>query len=434
MTWAKGRLWPPTTVGRLRFIVLASATLTTALKLAVAATTFGTNDVHHWIEFADAVRRYGPVGIYGQELRGLYNHPPLSGWLLVVINWLVDLRLAEVPFLIRVPASVADIVTAALMFELVRQRRSPREAATAGLFVAFSPVLFVVSGFHGNTDPLFVMLSLLSVYLLAVRRWAAASGVAIATALSVKLVPVVLIPALLVAVARGGLRRFTAFAVGATSVFLVLWGPVVLTRWPEFRAQVLSYQGIPVREWGIVQFATWAHLPNALIDDIVGEGRFVVLALCALIPLLIVWRRPAALAPAAGLGLVLFLLLSTAFGTQYLSWAVAGAYLVSTWAATAYNLVAGAMVVVVYDRWNQAYPWNWSEAKAQRLVFGEFVLMVITWAALALVAVLGMRLLLGRDAAGPDGGNGQARDGASGIREGGGANARVPLGRWIRRL
>jgi hypothetical protein len=210
-------------------------------------------------------------------------------------------------------------------------------------------------------------------------------------AVSVKLVPVVLGPALLIAAGRTGRRHFAAFAASSAAVILVLWGPVLLTRWPEFRAQVLSYQGAERREWGIAQFADWAQLSESVIAGYAGWGRFVVVVLCAAVPAIIVWRRPDALAPAAGLGLVLFLLLSPAFGMQYLSWAVAAAYLISTWAATVYNLASGVMVVVVYDHWSSAYPWHWWEAAGQPFLPGQFAHMVVVWTALAMVAVVGLR-------------------------------------------
>ena len=86
--------------------------------------------------------------------------------------------------LFRVPACLADFVTVLLVFELVRLARPVRGAAIAAILVACSPVLFVVSGFHGNTDPVFVMFSLLSVYVLVVPRWASAAGVAFGIAVS----------------------------------------------------------------------------------------------------------------------------------------------------------------------------------------------------------------------------------------------------------
>jgi Gpi18-like mannosyltransferase len=162
--------------------VLSVAAIVLILKLWVAATTFGTNDVHYWQSFAAAVRRVGPIKIYalpwsfspvnGHVLAAPYNHPPLIGWMLVVVNHLVWHGFSF-PFLIRLPASVADMVTTLVIFELLRVWRNLREATAAALLVACSPVLFIISGFHGNTDPVFVMFTLLSAYLLISRPWPA---------------------------------------------------------------------------------------------------------------------------------------------------------------------------------------------------------------------------------------------------------------------
>ena len=208
-------------MGRLRLGVIVLAAVATVLKLQIAARTFGTNDVGTWGVFAEGVRHFGPVGIYGHHFQvSLYNHGPLAGWLLLAINWLLDHHVTSFPFLIRVPACLADFGTALLVFELVRVGRPAREAAIAAILVVWSPVLFVISGFHGNTDPVFVMFALLSVYLLVVRGWALAAGVAFGIAVSIKLVPVVLAPVLLVVLVRLGWRRLVAFAGGGAIVFL----------------------------------------------------------------------------------------------------------------------------------------------------------------------------------------------------------------------
>jgi hypothetical protein len=395
MNSVRSRLERASTVGRLRWGVLAIAVLATLLKLMIAKNSFGTNDVSYWMSFAQGVREFGPVELYGHQFKAQYNHPPLAGWMLVAVNWLGDHGVASFEFMIRVPASLADLVTALLIFELIRLHRSPREAALAAVLVVCSPALIVISGFHGNTDPVFVMLSLLTVYLLLVPRWATAAGLAFATAISVRLVPIILGPLLLVILLRLGWRKLAAFTAGCAAVFVPLWGPVVLNRWPEFKANVLSYPGIRVREWGVVQFAKWAHAPESWMDFLVGPGRFVVLGLSAVLPALIVWRRPDRVGSTVALSLALFLLLSSAFGMQYLVWPLAAAYLVSTWGATIYNVCTSVFVVMVYDNWNKAHPWDWYRAQATLFRDRDFVAMVVVWIALAVVVALALRL--GRD-------------------------------------
>jgi len=383
-------LMPSTRPGRLRLVVLMVALAATVFKLLIAAHTFGTDDVHYWIDFTQVVRDAGPIGIYGKPTLSQYNHPPLTGWLLVVLGWLVDNGVAGLPFLIRIPAILSDIVTALLLFELVRYWRSDREAAVAGVLVVASPVSIIVSGFHGNTDPVFIMLSLLSVYLTVVRKQTFLAGLAFAAALSVKLVPIILVPLLLVLLLRLGWRRLATFVGGAATLFVPLWGPVLLFAWPEFKANVLSYPGIWLREWGLPQFLRWAERPPGWVDLVVGPGRFAVLVLSAVLPALVVWRRSALVGPAVGLSLALFLLLSPAFGMQYLVWPLAAAYLVNTWAATVYNVAAAAFMVSVYDNWNSAYPWHWYEGVAVPFRSQDFVLMVLAWAALAGVVVVAL--------------------------------------------
>jgi hypothetical protein len=398
-------------VVRLRLATLGLALAATVVKLLLAATTLGTDDVRFWYEFARGVRAFGPVDIYGHSFTFAFNHAPLSGWFLKGLNWLVDHDVARFPFLLRAPSSVADFATAALVFELIRGRVPPEhdgarraavEAALAAVLVAWSPVAIAISGFHGNTDSVFVMSALLALYLVARTQGVvlgALGGVAFAAALSIKLVPVVLAPILAVALFRQGWRRLLAFATGALMVFGPLWGPVLRWRWVPFRDNVLGYAGVAWREWGLIKFASWLDAPESLTRWLVTPGRFVVVLLCSLLPALIVFQRREALVPAAGLALSMFMLLSPAFGMQYLCWPLAGAYLVSFGAASLYNVAASVLTLVVYSRWNGGTaPWDWNDARASAFVGLEYQLMVVTWLALGSVVAVGLWYLLRRRA------------------------------------
>ena len=152
------------------------------------------------------------------------------------------------------------------------------------------------------------------------------------------------------------------------------------------------------RTWGLPQFLTWASAPEGWIDGLAGPGRFVVLVFCSVVPAVLVWRRPTSFVPAVGLSLVLFLLLSPAFGMQYLSWSLAAAYLVGTIPATAYNLAASVFVLNVYSRWSGGgAPWDWYEGVAKFPDTWALRLMVVSWLALAWVAVAGLRTALRPD-------------------------------------
>ena len=373
-----------------RWIVLAVALSSSVLKLVIASQTFGTNDVHYWTEFADGVRKFGPVGVYGHSFSfEVYNHPPLAGWMLSTINFLTD-RGLDLPFLIRVPASVADVGTALLLFEILRRRVAVREATAASVLFSISPLMVIVSGFHGNTDAVFVFASVLTLYLIAMRGHFVRGGIAFGLAVSIKLVPVVLAPLLLVLLVRRGLAPTVRFAAGGLAVFLVLWVPVLVLRGPEFVDQVLGYSGIGLTEWGVPEFLKRFGISDAHVGSIRDHSRLPVLLAASLVPAMVVWRRPEAWVMASGLSFCIFLLLSPAFGMQYLVWALAPAYLVNWQRATAYNAAASVFAYAVYAHWSGNVWWHWYEARATPFSRGQLVLMTVTWSSLLLMTVGGL--------------------------------------------
>jgi hypothetical protein len=374
---------------KLRWIVLAVALMSTGVKLLIASRTFGTDDVHYWTEFAEGVSRFGPVGIYGHPFFSVYNHPPLIGWMLAAFNGLVDLGM-RLSFLMRVPASVADLGTAVLLFEILRTRATARAAATAAVLFAVSPLMVFVSGFHGNTDPFFVLVSLLAVYLVAVRGQHVGGGIAFGLAVSIKLVPIVLAPMLLVMLLRRGLAPTLRFVAGGLVVFVALWLPVLVLRGPEFADQVLNYSGIGFTQWGVPELVRQMGLGEVARDAFLDHARVPAVLAAALIPAVVVWRRPQAWTVAFGLSFAIFLLLSMAFGMQYLVWPLAAAYLVDWRSATVYNVAASAFAYVVYSHWNGGSWWHWYEAVGAPFTQGQLLLMIVTWVALLLVIAHGL--------------------------------------------
>jgi Dolichyl-phosphate-mannose-protein mannosyltransferase len=373
---------PTRRVRQCRALVLGVGLVALAIKLLLASVTFGTNDIFHWKEFAKGVRQAGPLGVYRLHFSTVFNHPPLIPYFLVGVNFLTHFGL-PLKFTIRAVASLADVVSALLVFAVLQRRRSLREATAAGVSVAASPVLITVSGFHGNTDPLFTMLTLLSLFLLADRRKPLAAGVVLAVALSVKVVPVVAVPALLVYASTRGRDTLVRFAGGLAAVGLIIWAPAVLREWGPIRHDVLGYSGLRVHPWGLPQFTQWLHLPR--LSNWLARSTRLPVVICAVLPAIAVWRKPRFVAEATGISMAAFFALSPAFGVQYLVWPLLFLYLMSfTW-ATAYNLLAGGLLVEVYTRWDGTFLWN--RAHATGLLQSERVWAALVW--LALVAAIG---------------------------------------------
>lgn len=346
--------------------------------------------------FAKAISVYGPIRIYEQPLPGLpvYNHPPLAGWMLLGLNSLSEWG-TSFATLIRWPASIADFLCVLLVFEIVRRRATPRTALLCGIGVAVSPVLIATSGYHGNTDAVAVMFALAAAHLLADRRSPLAAGVAAALSISVKFIPVVVIPALLVVALRGGRPVLVRFAAGFAAVFALVWGPVLVTVPHDLQKNVLEYAGGSYRLWGLVRFADVFGLPEPVIAFMQGGGHFLFVLLCVAVGVRLAWLRPAQLPGVVAVTLGLLLLLSTASGLQYLTWAAAGMFVLGFWEGFAYSSVLGLTAVLGYGGRS---PVRWSEPVLQLGAAG--------WIVLAAGLATGVHRLLARpggEAAGPAG-------------------------------
>jgi Gpi18-like mannosyltransferase len=200
--------------------LVAAVAVATVVELIMAATALGTEDVRRWSEFAVGINDVGPWRVYGIAFETSYNHPPATGAFLWLIGGLAD-QLRTFAFVLRPPAIAASAVTPFVVFALLRPR-SPGVALPAAVSVALSPALIAIAGFHGNTDPVVVMLALLSVYLLVDRRAPAWSGTVIALAIGVKIVPVVVVPVLVLAAWHADRRSARRLLVGAGVTSLII--------------------------------------------------------------------------------------------------------------------------------------------------------------------------------------------------------------------
>jgi len=176
------------------------------------------------------------------------------------------------------------------------------------------------------------------------------------------------------------IRAATGFGV----TFAITWGPAIGTEWDGLQRNVLGYAGINDRPGGLVRFADslgWQWGSQLMI----GPGRFLILLSCALIPAALTWQRPRLAMESVAMSLVTFLILSPAFGVQYLAWAVAAAYLLDFWFATLYNVLGGLLLYLIYDYWNGGLPW-FQMAKGQVFTPLEVALAALLWVVLTAVA------------------------------------------------
>ena len=327
-------------------IVLGAAGLAFVIKVILAATTVGTNDVIYWQAFSEYILEHDSVSIYSAI--ELYNHPPLiSLWLSLIGSVAAD-DLRMFAFLMRLPAIVADLGSVFLVWGLSRRYYGDRRALFVTVVFALSPVLLLVSGFHGNTDPVFMFLLLATVYVVGVKSQYALGGVLFGLSLSIKIVPVLMVPAFFFWLrSRGDRGRFfgSAFAVVALGYLYHLFHA-----YEGILRNVLAYGGNK-NIWGIGRIIPgYETVGKAVVFRVVTGCVWIVL------------RAPRAeepdadglvpLANAFAITFLAFMVVTPGFGVQYLSWLVAPAVFIGVGFSVAYNALAGSFLAAVYVFWN----------------------------------------------------------------------------------
>ena len=240
-------------------LIVALALVATTLKLTIAYNTIGTNDAVFFYGFAKVLSEHGLHWTY--EHSRYFNHPPLTAYYLRGIfalteqRWCQDLGI-HFPFLLRLPGIIADfcVVLVLLQFRKI-EIRIPTWALA--LF-ALSPVSLMVVGFHGNTDPVMVLL-LVSAVWMCLRNQAALAGLFFALSCQIKIVPLLLLPAFVLF--WWSQNRSRPFLITGAITTCVLWSEPLLNFPALFAKNVLaygSYWGI----WGITYLFRATGLPE----------------------------------------------------------------------------------------------------------------------------------------------------------------------------
>ncbi len=312
-----------------RRAVLIVAGIALIAKLLIAWNTFGTNDVLTFYVFGKSLANHGLEWTYQSTI--LFNHPPLTAYYLRAIYSLHHIPLLEAygisfPFLLRLPGIVADFVVILVLLQIKANDRRLRLPTWALVVFALSPVSLMVSGYHGNTDPIMVMLLLVSVYF-STRDQPVLSGLFFALSVQVKIVPLLFFPILLFFwMQRRALLRFVIpFSVASA----VLWSEPLLNFPLIFARNVISY-GSTWGIWGLSYLLRLTGRPEFSRVSFFGLGpwqTFVVTG-CKLFiivgVLTLAWRRrkvdDRGILDSMAYGWIIFFVFSPGVCTQYLVW------------------------------------------------------------------------------------------------------------------
>jgi len=347
--------------------VILAALMACVAKLFCAWTTIGTNDVTSFYHFAKVIDLGGLKAAY--ELGPVFNHPPLVAGFLLVIWQIAETGVVAFPFLLRLPSILADLAVVLVLLRFTAGRPKLRLPFGLWLVFALSPVSFMVSGFHGNTDPIMVLWLVLAAVMCS-KDSPTAAGLFLAFSLHTKAAALIVAPVYFFFWwARG---RAFRFSLTCGLVLLVGWIEPLMTCPALALKNVLgysSYWGI----WGITYWLMMMNIPafqSISFTNLSAEQTAVVTALKLIIMgtiLLLAWRRRKlsdGIFTTVALAWSLFFALSPGVGSQYLVWP-ACFLLFSSWRWFMVVMATSTLFqFFFYNAINGGMPWFYGNSSA----------------------------------------------------------------------
>jgi hypothetical protein len=348
------------------------------LKLLLAASMAGTNDARTWEHDLTALRTTGFAELYRSGVqyrssagallpRQVFIHPPAVLHGLRMAGSLQDTTGLPLRFWLRAACALADAGTLVLLWTTFRSRAEL-------LIIALSPVSILISGFHGNTDPIMMYFVVAAVFF-AERGNATRAGIAFGLACSVKLIPLTFAPAILLCLP--GLRPRLKWLAASAVVWFALSLPYMAQEPLLILRSMLGY-GSVTGVWGF-----------SLISGLLGTGRiydpaakWIALLAASFVPLVIKRR----LFAQCGLIAFSFLFLSPGFGLQYLAWTIPWTVLLGRRSMVVYHLIATAFALSVYVAASQNTVAGIYADLLNSLHFPVMALMgIVCWVAIAAI-------------------------------------------------
>jgi hypothetical protein len=340
----------------------------TLLKVLWALSSAGTVDMILFYNFGHGVEQYGLTEIYKMDEK--FNHTPLTAgfaWLCYHIAGDDKLQFA---FLLRLASIIADIVVVAALLRW-RAKLGHLPAWWALVVFAASPVSLMISGFHGNVDPVMVALLFLSIVAAAHER-PALCGILFGLASNVKIVPIIILPVYFFFwFARPGGWRFV---VAAGSVMLAGWSLPLLACPKDYLHNVFGY-GSTWGVWGLpyllrktaylLRIQGWEEVQKIDFKGLTATQNLVAAALkfAAITGIAAVgWLRrrvaPFELPATIGLAWLVFFVLAPGVGVQYMVWAAPFLLLLSAPGYVVITAACTAFLFVFYDSTSSGrWPW-----------------------------------------------------------------------------
>jgi hypothetical protein len=361
-------------------------------KSIMSFRVYGTNDMTYWAGFSKVIEAHGTFEIYKRVK--IYNHPPLMSWMLVALRFAETTTHLPFPFLFRMPAIIADGLFVLMLWRLLAPW-DERKKTIVCVLCALNPISFLVSGFHGNTDPVFIFLVLLAVFLRETKRSYIGAGMVYGLSMCVKIVPILLAPAFFFAILSW--RDRCRFFAGASVIPMLVFVPYLVVDRDSVARNIFQYGGLN-GIWGIGHVMSSIFM-NPEIEKGIREGsyklyqyhvlygRFLIAAPLLLFSYFFVGRRHMSMMGACFLTFAWFLTITPGFGVQYLSWLAGFSVVWFPLLGGLFTFLGGYFLYRVYSFWgggtlyyansDQVGQWLGADKVTDLLLWGLVVLMTM---------------------------------------------------------
>ncbi len=345
--------------------IVALALIAMTLKLAIAYNTIGTNDAVTFYGFAKVLNEHGLRWTY--EHSRYFNHPPLTAYFLRGIFVLTEQPLAQdlgihFPFLLRLPGIIADLLTVLVLLQF-RKLNLAIPTWALGLF-AISPVSLMVSGFHGNTDSVMVLLLVCAVWM-CLRNQPALAGLFFALSCQIKIAPLLLLPAFVLF--WWSQNRSRDFLIVGAITTCVLWVQPLLNFPGLFAKNVLGY-GSYWGMWGITYLfrATGAKEFSRVSFIDLDPGQTLIMTILKMIIIAVVvwiaWQnrnsRGRSFVNSLAYAWLAFFVFAPGVCPQYLVWLAPFILMLSPSFYTAVVISSSVFLFVFYNVTSGGLPWS----------------------------------------------------------------------------
>ncbi len=375
----RAKEWPSGSVTKIAWRpVLFVAAVAFLAKCLLALLTYGTNDITTFTLDLAKVSTQGASALYREGIqfsaRGItfpvqvFSHPPAMINVLKFWEFLHRVTGLPLQFWMRFSCALADAVGLIVLSRIAQLTRL-RLTTPNLILIAACPISIMISGFHGNTDPIMVLFVLVSVYFTEADRPGVA-GIWFGLALCVKIVPLML--GFVFLLYFPSVRSRVRFMGAAAAVFFVACLPWLASDFMLIVRSLLSYNGLP---------GVWSAALSYFGFPIgVQKNVFIILVTAASF----LMNRPGRKRPLfaqVGVIVTLFLLFSPGFAVQYLAWSVPWVVYLGARTVSAYFALSGCFLAVTYTHWSGGFPWYAADAISFNTA--GLQLLVACWAMLA---------------------------------------------------